>query len=65
MGGEGTIEGCGGVSVRKAWLGDFLVADSDTDAVERLRLLGGWGGGVPSEVEGSLRLADDRTLRSV
>jgi hypothetical protein len=39
MGAEGTIEGRGGVSVWKTWLGDFLVADRETDAVERLRLL--------------------------
>jgi len=51
--------------VRKAWLGDFLVADREGDAVEQFRLLWGWGGGLPLKIEGVLPREDDRALRSV
>ena len=58
------MEGFGGVSVREAWLGDFLVADRGADAVEELRLFWGWGGGLCPEVEDVLPHGDDRALRS-
>lgn len=51
--------------MREARLGDFLMADREADTAEQLRLLWGWGGGLPLKIKGVLPRGDRHAPQTV